>query len=272
MAIPLNNILRLESLDTNLFRNLHHCENYFNSVYGGQVLAQALMSCYLTVDELLPHSLHAYFLRPGSIEMPVIYDVETVRNGSSIRSRRCVARQKGRPIFNMSSSFHVSEEGFCHQEEFLDSIPSPEDIDPNHSKHDLKEFADKSITSSFDIRPIPQQSPYKSQFWLRYIGEISDNPIEHYCWLAFASDMGILATAIRPHYPEIYDKNIFAASLDHAMWFHSPNFKVNQWLLFSNLSPWSGGARGFSRSSIYSQDKTLVASVTQEGLIRFRKL
>ena len=272
MTTPLNGILQLEQLDTNLYRSTKHCENYRQALYGGQVLSQALTACFNTVDSLLPHSLHAYFLRPGTSEMPVIYDVESVRDGRSIVSRRCVARQKGRPILNMSASFHREENGPSHQETLPDWIPSPEETDPqNENGLRMKEFSDQAILNAFDIRPIKNHKSQKeseSQFWLKHKEKIDAGPITHLCSLAFASDIGLMATAIRPYYPQIFDQNIFAASIDHAMWFHSSNFSMDNWLLFQNTSPWSGNSRGYTRSSIYSHDKKLIASVTQEGLIR----
>lgn len=270
-------ILDLEQLDTNLFRSRHHCENYRNTLYGGQVLSQALRACALTLDEktYLPHSLHAYFLRSGSSEKPVIYDVEVVRNGSGIMSRRCVARQYGRPIFNLSCSFHRPEDGFEHQITFPQNIQFPADINRGSPGvfREMKEFDKTKIQLPFetlnltciDNNEVPKAENY---FWIKCKAPLHREKIHHICALAFASDLGLLATAIRPHYQPTFDNNLFAASIDHAMWFHDTSFTFDEWLLCHVESPWAGNGRGFSRCSIFTENKKLIATTSQEGIFR----
>lgn len=276
MDSPLESILSLEQLDTNLFRSQEHCENFRKTLFGGQVLGQALMAAYQTQDdEELPNSLHAYFLRPGSSEIPVIYDVEKVRDGRSFSSRRAVARQFGRPIFNMSTSFHKEEQGYEHQLPFPDNIPHPEEILAQKRKHsDVSSEHENSITpfhlvtvddGLFSTKVIDPPIGY---FWMKSIKKLPDLPIIHYCALAFASDLGLLATALLPHEATVFTKKMVSASLDHAMWFHRRDFRADEWLLCKTFSPWAGNARGFTQASIFNLKGELVASTAQEGLIR----
>ena len=273
MKIDLTEVLRVERLDNNLFRSLNHCENYRQFLYGGQVLSQALKACTHTVEERLPHSLHAYFLRAGDNRHPVIYDVENARDGGSFSSRRCVARQYGQPILNLSASFHKAEEGFEHQIAFPENVPFPDELlsQPRQSLFNMKD-TQVDLATPFEILPftttesalnIPEDS-----FWIRCREKLSDDPMEHYCALAFASDLGLIATSIKPHHPPIFDENIIAASIDHAMWFHKREFRVDEWMLYHNESPWAGNARSFARAHIYDTDKKLIASTAQEGLVR----
>lgn len=272
----LANILELEQLDINLFRSQHHCENFRKTLFGGQVLGQALKATYLTQDGMMPHSLHAYFLRPGSSEIPVIYDVENVRDGRSFSSRRAVAKQYGRPIFNMSASFHKQEQGFEHQIAFPANIPHPEDIIAQRNTHTKHEgfkrddsgtpFEFVSVDESLFSKDIVQ--PPIGYFWIRAIETLADDPLAHHCALAFASDLGLLASALLPHNATIFDDNLTVASIDHAMWFHRHDFRTDEWLLCSTFSPWAGNACGFAQAHIFDTKKQLIASTTQEGLIR----
>ena len=274
MTVSIKDILKLEQLDTNLFRNLHHCENYRQTLYGGQVLCQALNACFQTVEDRLPNSLHAYFLRPGSSEQSVIYDVESVRDGGSFSSRRCVARQFGRPIFNLSASFHMEEEGYAHQEAFPADIPSPSAVIEKGVTGFFKiaEFGKGGAADPFELLPIKTATTdngiSETYFWLKCKETLPEDPIYHYGTLAFASDLGLIATALKPHDPKAFQGGVLAASIDHAMWFHASDFKCDQWLLCKNSSPWAGNARGFTRASIFDQNQRLVASTAQEGLIR----
>ncbi len=281
MTASIQQLLDLERLDNNLFRSRFHRENFRKTLFGGQVLSQALMAAYLTREKGMPHSLHAYFLRAGSSESPVIYDVENVRDGRSLASRRAVARQFGRPIFNLSASFHVQEPGFSHQEPIPAGVPSPEEIlkqrklssgqmnvpigtrepDQSASPFDMLPI-DKDLFVSRDIRP-PD-----ALYWMKTSEPLPDDPIYHLCALAFASDIGLLATALLPHDATIFDSTIFAASIDHAMWFHWNDFRADEWILCQSHSPWAGGARGFSIANIYTREGKLIASTAQEGLIR----
>lgn len=277
MASTLEQILTLEQLDKNLFRSEQHCKNFRNTLFGGQVLGQALMATYGTVGDELPNSLHAYFLRAGNSDTPVIYDVEKVRDGKSFITRRAVARQSGRPIFNLSASFHKPEEGFEHQDAFPEDIPTPETLlsQGKSSNVSAREFGKNNSFSPFDLLPISAELfsskealPPEGYFWIKTAHKLADDPIFHHCALAFASDLGLLATALLPHQATLFDQEIMAASVDHAMWFHNQNFRADEWLLCRTHSPWAGGARGFAIGSIYSRNGNLIATSTQEGLIR----
>lgn len=271
----LNDILSLELLDNNLFRGSHHCENFRKTLFGGQVLAQALMAAYQTIDDILPNSLHAYFLRPGSSQSPVIYDVETVRDGRNFSARRAVARQFGRPIFNMSASFHKPEAGYTHHAPYPEGVPTPEELLANGAEMENTE-QEREISgdiSPFHLLPVPTEDSLKGQepveyFWIKTTETLPKDPIFHICALAMASDIGLLGTSLVPHGVNIFDPSIIAASVDHAMWFHTPKVNADDWLLYKSYSPWAGGARGFSLGSIYNRDKELIASTAQEGLIR----
>lgn len=284
MQFELEQLLDLERLDSNLFRNRYHQENFNGSLFGGQVLSQALMACYRTQgadrEPTLPHSLHAYFLRPGKSATPVIYDVESVRDGRSILSRRVVARQFGRPILNMSTSFHYPEKGFQHQTDMPSGIPGPEELMKKRdlaSKSEPVPSPDKNhgMFNPFTLIPIEDNlfdsttcHPASAYYWIKTVKPLPQEPIDHYCALAFASDLGLLATSLLPHGISIMSKKIFPASIDHAMWFHTNEFRADDWLLCHCYSPWAGHGRGFSHGSVYTREGKLVLSTAQEGLIR----
>ncbi len=297
MRSELQEIFDLEQLDLNLFRNICHRENFKGTLFGGQVLSQALFACYKTQDEsrgfTLPHSLHAYFIRAGRSDSPVIYDVEKVRDGQSIVNRRVVARQYGRPIFNMSVSFHYPEEGFHHQTPFPADVPMPEElIDAGvplyHGEHVPVPEQGATVENPFDMLPVKpiarqgaadltakreqfgsrQSLPAEALFWIKAADKLPKEKIAHFCTLAFASDLGLLATALLPHGVSIFSKEIIAASVDHAMWFHNGDFSADDWLLCHCTSPWAGSARGFSHSSVFTKQGKLILSSAQEGLIR----
>ncbi len=277
----LNDILDLEQLDLNLFRSQAHRINMSGNLYGGQVLAQSLIAAQHTVEDRQPHSMHAYFLRAGSSEMPVIYDVDRIRDGGSFTTRRVVARQKGRPIFNAAISFHKQEPGFEHQISLdeIPNIPTQTEIDFSREQHQEIAKASHKLKKEttirlFDLVPVGD-TPYlndevtnaSGQFWFRCTQALSDDINIQRGALTFASDMGLLATALFPHPSTIFNGKQMVASLDHAIWFHAP-CDVNEWLLYTVDSPWAGNARGFTRGLIYSHTGQLVASTTQEGLIR----
>ncbi len=277
MTPSIEEILTLEQLDLNLFRSQHHCENFRHTLFGGQVLGQALKAAYLTQETALPHSLHAYFLRAGTSETPVIYDVEKVRDGRSISSRRVLARQTGRPIYNMSASFHIPEEGFHHQVEFPANVPDPETLIEQRKAAGAENNTNRHVKSLtlFDFVPVENTifskekvSPAKAYFWLKAAQPLEQEQIVHHCALAFASDFGLLATSMLPHEATLFDGNIIAASIDHAMWFHKDNFRADEWMLCASYSPWAGKARGFAQAHIFERSGELIASTTQEGLIR----
>jgi acyl-CoA thioesterase-2 len=277
-------LLDLETLEENLFRG--QSENIGGPrVFGGQVIGQALTAAVRTVPEKrFVHSLHAYFLRPGDMEYPIIYDVERTRDGGSFTTRRVVAIQKGEPIFDMALSFHKVEKGPSHQIDMLD-IPSPNECTSELEVR--KKMIDKVPAKYRDfflrerpieIRNLPgegmfeeptKKEPYK-HVWMKAVGKLPDDVVHHQAILAYASDMGLLSTSMNPHKLSFAKGNVMSASLDHAMWFHRP-FRADEWMLYSTDSPSASNARGFNRGSVYTEDGTLVASAVQEGLMRVVK-
>ena len=267
--------LDLEQLEVNLFRGMSTTLGP-PRVFGGQVIGQALIAALRTVDDRLCHSLHGYFLRPGDPKLPIIYEVDRIRDGKSFTTRRVVAIQKGEAIFNMATSFHVVEEGLSHQVAMPD-VPPPEQC---YSEEDIFDRSDlpEEMRNMMRDRPIemkrvepinyfaPEPREPFQHVWFRARNALPDDPALHQCILAYASDLGILSTCALPHGKSFF-KGLMTASLDHAMWFHRP-FKVDEWVLFAQDSPAAGGSRGFNRGSMFSQDGTLIASVAQEGLIR----
>ncbi|MDB3880644.1 acyl-CoA thioesterase II [Gammaproteobacteria bacterium] len=277
-------LLDLETLEENLFRG--QSENIGGPrVFGGQVIGQALTAAVRTVPEKrFVHSLHAYFLRPGDMEYPIIYDVERTRDGGSFTTRRVVAIQKGEPIFDMALSFHKIEKGPSHQIDMLD-IPGPNECTSELEVR--KKMIDKVPAKYRDfflrerpieIRNLPgegmfeeptKKEPYK-HVWMKAVGKLPDDVVHHQAILAYASDMGLLSTSMNPHKLSFAKGNVMSASLDHAMWFHRP-FRADEWMLYSTDSPSASNARGFNRGSVYTEDGTLVASAVQEGLMRVVK-
>lgn len=271
-------LLDLETLDNNLFRG----QNYqapWNRVFGGQVLAQALHAAYETLDaERYAHSLHGYFILAGDISMPIIYDVETIRDGGSFNTRRVTARQKGRPIFVMATSFHKRTEGLDHQIEMPD-VPGPEGLksDIELAEH-LKDknptlHAAMSIPRPIEFRPVEYINPLEPEkrepvrhVWLKSKGALPDDLRVHQEVFTYASDYNLLGTALLPHLDVAKFGTYFLASLDHAMWFHR-DFRADEWLLYSLDSPSASNRRGFTRGNIFNREGKLVASVTQEGLM-----
>ena len=282
MVNILEELLNLEKIEENIFRG--DSENVgVQSVFGGQVLGQALMAAWRTVEsDRDVHSLHAYFLRPGDMAIPIIYDVDRIRDGNSFNTRRVVAIQHGRAIFNLSASFHKNEEGFDHQIEMPD-VKGPEDL---ISELELRKQIVDKIPENFrhtffsrwpiDMRPIkpidpfnPEIRPPEDNIWFRAIGTLSDDTIIHRSVLAFASDFGLLRTAMLPHGVSFVTKNIQIASLDHAMWFHRP-FRMDDWMLYTIDSPSASSGRGLVRGQFFDRQGNLVASTIQEGVMRQR--
>ena len=275
-------LLDLETLEVNLFRGRTSDEGW-RRVYGGQVIGQALVAASRTVDEPRPaHSLHAYFIRPGDPAAPILYTVDRDRDGKSFTTRRVVAIQHGRPIFNMAVSFQIEEEGVEHQFDMPD-VPGPEGL---LSDRELRIRDGDRIPEKFrshwlrerpiEIRPVdprdmfaPDKRPPVQHVWFRVAGPIGGGRALHQCMLAYASDMTLLDTCILPHGISWVNPKLQSASLDHALWFHEP-FRADEWLLYAQDSPRASGARGLNRGSIYTRDGRLVASVAQEGLIRIR--
>ncbi|HKI74244.1 MAG TPA: acyl-CoA thioesterase II [Pseudomonadales bacterium] len=269
--------LDLEQIETNLFRGISTTMGG-PRVFGGQVIGQALIAASRTVEDRLCHSLHGYFLRPGDPSLPIVYDVDRIRDGKSFTTRRVVAIQKGEAIFNMAASFQVHEEGLSHQFDMPD-VPPPEECQDESAAwqtrlaempEEMQRMARERPIEMRRVEPFnmmnPQKRPPYQHAWLRASSPLPDDAALHQCILAYASDMGILSTCTLPH-GKSFMSGLMTASLDHAMWFHRP-FRVDEWILFAQDSPVSGGSRGFNRGTMFTRDGTLIASVAQEGLIR----
>jgi acyl-CoA thioesterase-2 len=277
------NLIRLERLEQNLFRGQSK-DIGSKSVFGGQVLAQSLSAAAQTVHEQdrLPHSMHGYFILPGDISRPIIYQVETTRDGGSFSRRRVTAIQHGKAIFHMAASFQAEEQGYEHQSTMPD-VPMPEELDETYAAY--RGFLEKLPPKyreiflnerPIDFRPVelvdpfhPEKHPPIRNVWIRATPTVPDDPLLNRCVLAYASDFNLLTTAMLPHGLSFLQKNLQLASLDHAMWFHHP-FHVNDWLLYHIDNPSASAARGFCRGSIFNTEGKLVASVAQEGLMRLR--
>jgi len=252
-------------------------------VFGGQAIAQALGAASRTVDSArTAHSLHAYFLRPGSDDLPIEYRVKRDLDGRSFSNRRVVASQNGKPILNLTASFQVPVEGPGHQHPAMPDVPSPEELVPDSEirlevARQVPEGAIRQLLKRpfpVDFRSVeprdwihPQKRPAISHVWFRTVAPLPPEASVHRAALAYISDFQILATALQPHGKSIHGGEIKGASLDHAIWFHE-DFAVDDWLLFATEGPWSGGARGFARGQIFTRDGRLVASVAQEGMLR----
>ncbi|GHE20829.1 acyl-CoA thioesterase [Halomonas urumqiensis] len=267
MTTALNDLvglLALEPLEENLFRGASQ-DLGLPQLFGGQVLGQALSAASQTVDPARQvHSLHGYFLRPGDPLRPVVYQVDAVRDGGSFTTRRVTAIQKGRPIFFCSASFHVSEAGLSHQPAMPD-VPSPEHLAGNTAQ--LERFPGHPIEFLRVGDDAEPGQPARKRLWFRLAGELPDDPALHRYLLAYSSDFNLLTTCLVPHGLHFRDPALRMASLDHALWFHH-DLKINDWLFYDMDSPWAGGARGFTRGSLYDRDGRLVASTAQEGLAR----
>jgi acyl-CoA thioesterase-2 len=274
-------ILDLEYLEQNLFRG-RSPQVGWQRVFGGQVIGQALVAACRTVDVAArqPHSLHAYFLLPGDPKVPIIYEVDRIRDGRSFTTRRVKAIQHGQAIFSMSASFHVAETGLAHAFP-MERVPMPEDLpDERDIRANVMPLMPDPVRRYFEsdrpieLKPVEygrylsrEPMPPRFNAWIRATGRLPDDPAIHQCVLAYASDMTLLDSSLIAHGRTVFERSIQAASLDHALWFHRP-FRADEWLLYAQDSPSASGALGFSRGLIYTRDGTLVASVAQEGLIR----
>ena len=274
-------LIRLEPLEVNLFRGLSR-DIGTPRVFGGQVLAQALLAASHTVKDRLVHSLHAYFLLPGNPDAPIVYNVEHNRDGRSFSSRRVLAIQHGRPIFNLAASFQVHEQGVEHQFEMPD-VPPPETLesDPEVAAEKLK-IAPEMLRrwcdrfGPFEFRTVEGDplnlagpSSPRRRVWFRLCGSPGDDQVMHRALLAYVSDFHLFATAMLPHGISWFNERLMVASLDHAMWFHR-DVRVDQWLLYDCDSPITSGGRGLARGLIFDAEARLVASTAQEGVIRIR--
>jgi acyl-CoA thioesterase-2 len=274
-------ILDLEKIEHNIFRG-HSPQVGWQRVFGGLVVAQALVAAARTVEKREPHSLHAYFLLAGDPSVPIVYEVDRIRDGGSFTTRRCVAIQHGRAIFTLSASFQIKERGLDHALP-LPNVPAPEDLPSEAELYAQysgmfpepmrRWFAqDRPI----EIRPVDlahylgrKLAAPLQYLWMRATGPLPNDPAVHRAVLAYLSDMTLLDTALVAHGRTIFEPDLQVASLDHALWFHRP-FRADDWLLYAQDSPNSSGARGLTRGLIYGRDGSLVASVAQEGLIRLR--
>jgi acyl-CoA thioesterase-2 len=276
-------ILDLEQLDLNLFRG-RSPQAGWQRVYGGQVIGQALVAAVRTVDAgRPPHSMHAYFLLPGDPQVPIIYDVDPIRDGRSFTTRRVTARQHGHAIFSMLVSFHANEPGLEHQAQ-MPKVPGAETL-PNEAEmrqkllptmpDPVRRYYERE--RPIELRPVEfdryggkKYPDGRFHIWIRATGRLPDDLAIHQCVLAYASDMTLLDAALAPHGRTLFESEFMAASLDHALWLHRP-FRADDWLLYAQDSPNLHGSRGFSRGLIFARDGTLVASVAQEGLVRVRR-
>jgi acyl-CoA thioesterase-2 len=274
-------ILDLERLEENLFRG-ESPDSGWQRVFGGQVIGQALVAASRTVEGRSPHSLHGYFLLAGDPKVPIIYDVERIRDGRSFATRRVKAIQHGQPIFTLSASFQVEEGGFSH-DITMPEVPDPDDLPTEQEirarvtpqmPDPVRKYFERE--RPIELRPVEfkrylSREPLEPRFnvWIKATGTLPDDPSIHQAVLAYASDMTLLDSTLVAHGRTVFEREIQAASLDHALWFHRP-FRADEWLLYAQDSPFTGGARGFARGSIFTRKGHLIASVAQEGLIRYR--
>ena len=272
-------LLVLERIEDNIFRGESR-DIGSAQVFGGQVLGQALSAAHRTVEGRVAHSLHAYFLRRGDMEAPIIYEVDRARDGGSFSMRRVVAIQHGRPIFNLAASFQTLEEGLEHQAEMPD-VKGPDGLqDVTDVAADklamIPEKMRRFLTDKrpFEFRPLqsinfsrPEKLPPVKQVWIRAVDRLPDDLALHQALLAYVSDYELLGTSVLPHALVFGRGRIQMASLDHVLWFHRA-CRVDEWLLYSFDSPNASGARGFARGQFFKRDGTLVASTAQEGLVR----
>jgi acyl-CoA thioesterase II len=273
-------LLELERLEDNLFRGPSR-DIGTSRVYGGQVLGQAIKAAQYTVDDNRNiHSLHAYFLREGDHNFPIIYEVERNRDGRSFSARRVVAIQHGRPIFTLSASFQVDEDGLDYGIS-MPVVPGPDELASvrEYETRHMDELPEKfqrmlSLSAPFDLKPVEfdehldadAQIPCR-HFWIKTVDELPTEPPLHRSVLAYVSDYGLLTTSLVPHGLHIHDSSLIMASIDHAMWFHRP-FRMDEWLLYSCEAISTSNSRGLAKGYFFQQDGSLIASTTQEGLVR----
>jgi acyl-CoA thioesterase II len=283
LVADLISLLDVETLDTDLYRGRRKPDGV-GRVFGGEVIAQALSAAQRSTDpDRIAHSLHAYFMRPGSEDHPTIYRVERDYDGGSFSTRRIVALQQGKPILNMAASFHRHRDGLSYQAD-MPSVPPPEDL-PNEAELRAR-FADQIPEQfranflrprPFEYRPVDPRDwlggdkriPAVQHIWFRLVAPIGDDAALHRSMVAYASDSYLLGTSTLPHGLTWMTPGFQTTSLDHALWLHD-DFRADDWLLYSCDSPWSGRSRGFNRGSIYTRDGRLVASAAQEGLMRIK--
>ena len=282
LAAGLLALLDVEEVDTDLYRGAR-LPGGEGRVFGGQVIAQALQAAQRSVESpKTAHSLHAYFMRPGDEERPIVFRVVRDFEGRSFATRRVIAMQRGRPILNLACSFQVPEDGFAHQDAMPD-VPPPDAL---RTDRELRLAAADELPEKWrahllrarpiELRPVvprswtnPAPAEPRQATWFRLASPIGDDLAVHRAVLAYASDMTLLGTCMLPHGITWTSGRVQTASIDHALWFHEP-FRADEWLLYAADSPWAGHARGFNRGRIFAEDGRLIASVAQEGLIRPR--
>lgn len=285
MTAVLNDLVQqldLEHLEVNLFRGPSR-DLGGHSVFGGQVIGQALVAASRTVEGRNPHSLHAYFLLPGDMAAPIVYEVDRIRDGRSFSARRVQAIQHGRPILSMIASFQVPEQGLEHSYS-MPEVPPPESLKSTAVlKDEWLASVDKvhpkivealSLPLAVEFRPVypwnpllPETTSPRQAIWFKTTDRLPDDPDLHRSLLAYATDFNLIGTALRPHARSWFSNDMIVASIDHAVWFHRAA-RVDEWLLYCMESPTSQGARGMTRGQIFSRDGRFVASVAQEGLMR----
>ncbi|MDZ5661989.1 acyl-CoA thioesterase II [Nocardioides sp. S-58] len=280
-AEELAGLLDLERLEVDLFRGAQ-AKTSRQRVFGGQVAAQAVVAATRSVDgDFVLHSLHSYFLRPGDTSVPIVYDVERIRDGRSFVTRRVSARQHGRPIYYMTANFQVPEPGLEHQDRMPDVVPPEQGFPlvelaraqgPETAEHWEREW------SALDVRHVGMtgqgidedaEHAARARLWIKVDGALSDDPTTQAAAFTYASDLTLLGAALVPHGINIASPKLQPASLDHTIWFHRP-FRADEWWLYDQFSPFAGGARGLALARVFTQSGELVATVAQEGLIRLR--
>jgi len=281
-ADDLIKLLDLEQIDLDLHRGRQPATDR-QRVFGGQVAAQALIAAVRSVDPAYAvHSLHSYFLRAGDTAVPIVYDVERLRDGRSFATRRVVARQHGRPIYYQTVNLQRAEEGLEHQDRMPAVIPPEQGVDLVELMRERSEEVARAFArewAALDIRYIGTSAsglpedplhPARAQLWIRVSGALSDDPVEHLAAFTYASDMTLLGAALVPHDLNLSSPGLQPASLDHTIWFHRP-FRADEWWLYDQWSPSATGGRGLSLARVFAQDGRLVATVAQEGLIRMHR-
>ena len=280
--IDLIAILDLEQIEVNLFRG-NSPKTRWQRVFGGQVIGQALVAACRTVEGRLPHSLHCYFILPGDPRVPIVYQVERLRDGKSYTTRRVTAIQHGNAIFSLMVSFHTGEESIFDHGEKMPDVPPPEKLSPEEVlkqpiSQDMPEFIRNYYESDrpFELRPVEfgryfgqKVDDGRVHIWIKSAAKLPDDPALHMCALAYASDFSLIDATMARYGRTLLDRRLMSASLDHAMWFYRP-FRADEWLLYAQDSPSARGGRGLTRGQIFKPDGTLVALVTQEGSIRER--
>ncbi|MCF6377645.1 acyl-CoA thioesterase II [Nocardioides KLBMP 9356] len=275
-------LLDLEQLEVDLFRGIQ-ARTERQRVFGGQVAAQAVVAATRSVeDRFVLHSLHSYFLRPGDTTVPIVYDVERIRDGRSFVTRRVSARQHGRPIYYLTANFQVPEPGLEHQDAMPDVVPPEHGMPlvelarqqgPEAAEHWEREWSALDIRHvGVTGRGIPEDGDHaaRARLWIKVDGPIADDPTLQTAAFTYASDLTLLGAALVPHGIHIASPRLQPASLDHTIWFHRP-FRADDWWLYDQFSPFAGGARGLALARVFSRSGELVATVAQEGLIRLRE-